>query len=297
MDAKTNIIRLISGAALLASVLAAAPPAASDPTGTTSPPKVFVHLRDSTGAPVPGACFTVRDEPLGERILAEECDGPDGIFAGDGVADGTVAFAVTLLPANYAVYTITVPDGYAHPAPGLFTMGTVDVHVVMTIPGDETAAPSLLLPEAMVVNATSPSGAAVAYQASATDSQGNAIAVSCTPPSGSTFPIGITVVSCSATDHGGRTAHGEFPVTVRGAGEQLASLLDKVRGVGPGRSLAAKLRTAQQALGVGDVAGACSALRDFLRHVETHTGKSITPTQAEEFTSDALRIAAVIGCP
>jgi hypothetical protein len=249
--------------------------------GTPSLPKVFVHLEESTGTPVPGACFTIRYEPQGEQIIAEECDGPDSIFPGDGAADGTVEFDVTPLPGNYAIYTVIMPEGYDHPRRGLFTMGTNDVHVVMTVPGDETAGPSLALPEAIVVNATSPSGLPVQYQARATDSQGNAIAVSCSPPSGSTFAVGITSVSCSATDGEGWSGHGGFPVTVRGASDQLADLIEKVRGVGPGRSLEAKLRTARQALEAGDTAGACWVLRDFVRHVETHSAKSITPTQAE----------------
>lgn len=48
-------------------------------------------------------------------------------------------------------------------------------------------------------------GATVEYQASATNSQGQPLTPVCTPPSGTTFPIGTTTVTCTATDAQGNT--------------------------------------------------------------------------------------------
>jgi hypothetical protein len=48
----------------------------------------------------------------------------------------------------------------------------------------------------------------------ATDNCGPAPAVVCNPPSGSTFPLGTTVVTCTATDGSGNTATCTFPVSV-----------------------------------------------------------------------------------
>ena len=42
------------------------------------------------------------------------------------------------------------------------------------------------------------------------DKVGGDIAVSCNPPHGSIFPIGITTVQCSATDAAGNTGTGSF---------------------------------------------------------------------------------------
>jgi hypothetical protein len=53
------------------------------------------------------------------------------------------------------------------------------------------------------------------FQAEATDVVDGSVAVSCTPASGSTFPIGTTTVNCSATDAAGNTAEGSFTVNVR----------------------------------------------------------------------------------
>jgi hypothetical protein len=38
--------------------------------------------------------------------------------------------------------------------------------------------------------------------------------VTCTPASGSTFPLGATTVTCSATDTAGNTGSSTFTVTV-----------------------------------------------------------------------------------
>ncbi|MFJ8974739.1 HYR domain-containing protein [Streptomyces anulatus] len=48
-------------------------------------------------------------------------------------------------------------------------------------------------------------GARIDYTATATDPQDGALPVTCTPPSGSLFPVGTTTVTCSATDSAGNT--------------------------------------------------------------------------------------------
>jgi len=75
--------------------------------------------------------------------------------------------------------------------------------------------PTLTVPSAITAEATSGSGAAVAFTASAVDQDGSAVAVACTPGSGSVFPLGTTTVSCSATDAYGSTATASFTITVR----------------------------------------------------------------------------------
>jgi hypothetical protein len=97
---------------------------------------------------------------------------------------------------------------------------------------EDITPPGLTVPEDMVVEATSEQGAEVMYNVSAEDdvdgaaileedntlSQddvGGAIDISCDPPSGSEFPIGETIVDCTATDAAGNVAGPEsFTVTV-----------------------------------------------------------------------------------
>ena len=75
-------------------------------------------------------------------------------------------------------------------------------------------APALSLPADITVDATSPAGATVVFSATATDGGDPNPRVTCTPASESTFAIGTTTVTCTATDHVANQAEGSFTVTV-----------------------------------------------------------------------------------
>jgi HYR domain len=55
----------------------------------------------------------------------------------------------------------------------------------------------------------------VTYKVTATDNADGAVPVSCLPRSGSRFPVGRTVVKCSAMDSSANTGNASFRVTVR----------------------------------------------------------------------------------
>jgi outer membrane protein assembly factor BamB len=77
---------------------------------------------------------------------------------------------------------------------------------------DHTA-PTLSLPGPVVAQGTSQKGAAVTYAATASDPDDSA-SVDCAPPSGATFPIGVTTVACTAADTAGNTSSDSFIVVV-----------------------------------------------------------------------------------
>lgn len=79
----------------------------------------------------------------------------------------------------------------------------------------DNAPPSLSCPPDQVVLATSTNGAVVNYTVSASDLCDPSPVVSCTPSSGSLFPMGDTTVSCWAWDVAGNTNHCSFKVMVR----------------------------------------------------------------------------------
>jgi len=89
-------------------------------------------------------------------------------------------------------------------------VGSASFNVTVT---DRTP-PKLTLPSDMTVQATSPGGAVVIFSASASDLVDGSVPVTCIPASGSTFPGGTTVVTCSATDKAGNSASASFKVTV-----------------------------------------------------------------------------------
>ena len=67
----------------------------------------------------------------------------------------------------------------------------------------------------MKVEATGPSGAIVTFTATATDPVYGTLPVTCTPASGSMFPLGATTVLCSATNDFGKTDSDPAVITVR----------------------------------------------------------------------------------
>ena len=85
-----------------------------------------------------------------------------------------------------------------------------DVTVVDTTP------PALAgMPADKSVTTSDTTGAVVTYDSpTATDIVDASPVVACTPPSGWTFPVAATTVTCTATDASGKTATGTFTVTV-----------------------------------------------------------------------------------
>jgi uncharacterized delta-60 repeat protein len=224
----------------------------------------------------------------------------DASFSGDGrlltVFDywpgspgSSEASAVALAP-NGAI----VAAGYAYTG-----LGAQDFAVARYI-GDATDAtpPTLHVPDAMDVNATSPIGAAVTYTATATDDTDPTPVVACTPSSGSTFAIGTTIVTCTATDAAGNEASATFTVHVKDAREQLDAMIVLISadGLGPGSSLAKELQSARAALLAANQSATCRILSAFAYDVRAIAGKSLTADQATELMTAATRIRAVLGC-
>jgi beta propeller repeat protein len=84
-----------------------------------------------------------------------------------------------------------------------------------TVTVQDTTAPALSIPANIIVEATSSAGASVSYSVTASDFVDPSPVVSSSPPSGTTFALGVTTVSCSATDSIGNTISGTFTITVQ----------------------------------------------------------------------------------
>lgn len=92
----------------------------------------------------------------------------------------------------------------------------------------DTTAPVITVPANITTEATGPSGAAVTYVATATDNIDGSLTPTCSPVSGSTFPLGTTPVTCTATDAAGNTATSTFTVTVEDTTPPALSLPDGI---------------------------------------------------------------------
>lgn len=163
----------------------------------------------------------------------------------------------------------------------------------------DTAAPTIVTPGDISVDATAPDGAVVTYVVSATDDVDPAPVLACVPPSGERFPIGNTTVSCRAEDASGNVATASFVVSVKGGHEQLADLAVLVESyeLGTlGRSLEQRLETVARMLDEGKTTSACQILESFTREASAQAGKALTVEEAAALTDAARRIGAVIGC-
>ncbi|HEX8150141.1 MAG TPA: Ig-like domain-containing protein, partial [Pyrinomonadaceae bacterium] len=79
----------------------------------------------------------------------------------------------------------------------------------------DNVAPVLHAPSDITLEATGPAGAVATYAAAAEDNLEGALTVSFSIPSGSTFALGTTEVTATATDGAGNAATATFNVTVR----------------------------------------------------------------------------------
>lgn len=151
------------------------------------------------------------------------------------------------------------------------------------------------------VDATSPLGAVVTFTASATDPDGETPAVACVPASGTTFAIGSTVTTCTATDGAGETDTLTATVVVRGASTQLASLRALVVGyalqpTGQQDALTSKIDAASQAIAASRRGDACGALKALRNHTSAQRDKKISVARATEVLQHTDRIRAVLAC-
>jgi hypothetical protein len=91
--------------------------------------------------------------------------------------------------------------------------GTVAI-IGPTLKPDNTP-PTINVPEDISAEATSPNGAQVSFEVSAVDDIDGTVNLSCDHNSGDTFPMGETVVTCSAEDAAGNRAEESFIITVQ----------------------------------------------------------------------------------
>ena len=166
---------------------------------------------DPTCGPTPDtAAPVIADLPTDLRL---EATGPAGEVATWEAPTATDAVdpapVVTASPASGSTFglgtttvTVTATDASGNSSTASFTVTVVD-----------TTPPAFTVSH-LTVHATSAAGAVVSYAFTATDAVDGTVPVACVPTGGGTFPIGVTPVSCTATDTHGNPATRAFTVTV-----------------------------------------------------------------------------------
>jgi hypothetical protein len=119
------------------------------------------------------------------------------------------------------IYVVDIRNGFyvlRYTGPGAFEIDGIDFLEGNSNQGDLPRfdnAPVVDPVADITVEATGPAGATVSFASpAALDQVDGPLATTCDPASGSTFPLGTTTVTCSATDGEGFTGVTQFDVTV-----------------------------------------------------------------------------------
>lgn len=153
------------------------------------------------------ASFAIFVLDVGSPVVTVPADivtaDPVVTFTASAVDGVNGSLPVTCDPASGSTFPIgtTVVLCYAYDAQANFGFATFNVTV--------TNGPVLTLPANIFVEAPTSAGVAVSFTVTATDDA----TISCTPASGSVFPLGTTTVDCTASASTGTTT-GSFTVTV-----------------------------------------------------------------------------------
>lgn len=147
---------------------------------------------------------------------------PSGITVGTAApaCNATVTYSPPpSVPTGCAVtISCTPPSGSTFPlgttTVNCSTTGGASASFPVTVVDDD--APSITCPAGQQVTTNNPGGAVVTYpSATSSDNCTASPVITCTPASGSTFPVGTTNVSCTAQDGAGNNRTCSFPVQVR----------------------------------------------------------------------------------
>ncbi len=187
-------------------------------------------------------------------------------------------------PVGVTTITWTATDASGNSASATQTITVRDVEP-----------PVLIVPSDITVNATSPSGAVVAYALTATDNVG-VVSLSCDHNSGGVFAIGYTSINCVARDAAGNSTSREFGVKVLGAHDQILNLVGYIGSLNLSNGVANPLVNQLNAADRDGSSGqACTKMDDFVHMVSVKDGSLTTP-QSSKMVNDARRIQAVLGC-
>lgn len=169
----------------------------------------------SVSFPLPaGTTFVSATAPMGWTTMAP----PVG-------TNGTVTFTnPSVANAATAVFTVTSAVACSVPNATILT-GTATISAMETDTGMNNsgsamttvtnAAPVITCPANITVsNDAGQCSAVVSYTVTATDEANCPVTPVCAPASGSTFPVGTTMVNCTVTDAAGQVSNCSFTVTV-----------------------------------------------------------------------------------
>lgn len=180
---------------------------ATDGAGETASDSATIHVRDTTPPVISGTPSDITVPATSPSGTPVAYTSPTATDLGQTIPVNCNPVSGGLFPVGSTVVTCTAEDGRDNVARTSFTVTVTDNQppTFTTIPGSSTH------------EATGPGGAAVSWAIAASDNGDPSPVITCTPASGSTFALGTTAVSCTATDASGNTTPtpASFNVTIR----------------------------------------------------------------------------------
>jgi hypothetical protein len=178
--------------------------AATDASGNTATCSFTVTVNDTQPPSITCPANITQNTPAGQCSAMVTYASPMVSDNCPGMGSPTCSPASgSTFPVGTTTVTCTVSDAMGNTASCTFTVTVVDNQ-----PPAITCSANIT-----VTNTLNLLGATVSFTVTATDNCPG-VTTTCVPASGSFFPIGISTVSCTATDVGGLSASCQFTVTV-----------------------------------------------------------------------------------
>jgi HYR domain len=147
--------------------------------------------------------------------LTQEATGPSGaVVTFSASASDTVSGSLTpsCSPSSGDTFAVGTTNVTCSATDSSSNTGSASFNVTV----QDTTKPSVSVPGNITTEATESAGAAVSFSATGSDLVDGTFPADCSPSSGSTFGVGTTTVTCTATDsHGNTSDPDSFSVTVR----------------------------------------------------------------------------------
>ncbi len=191
---------------------------AIDNQGATSTSVAFdINITTENWAPgvtlLTPANNLVTNQPV-NLVFTSSAGDPDGFIAKVEYYRGTTKLGQATVPP-YAFTSSNFPAGiHLVHALAYDNQGATTASSDTTITVRDTIAPVVRCSTNRVVRCTDAAGTPVTFAVSATDNNDASVTVACLPPSGSLFPPGTNLVTCTATDAAGNASSCSFNVIV-----------------------------------------------------------------------------------
>lgn len=246
---------------------------ATDDSGNVGEFSFTVTVADTTG-PVVGTVPSLVLEATSSAGAVHTYHLPTAVD----LVDGEVS--VTCDPAPGSTFPLGTTEGTCSATDAAGNAGSSGFVVTVA----DTTAPVIPAMSALSTRATSSAGAVVTYDTpTAEDLVDGDVTVGCLPASGGTFPLGNTVVTCTATDAAGNTATRSFTVTVEVEWSGFLPPLERLTAYKQGSTIPVKFALSGASAGITDLQA-----RVYVRRVGSAAGAELAGTSTSAATSGNL---------